>query len=443
MGIPSFSGCTAGSYCSDQQATKVGDKQTQIYHRTVTTLTGQGPAYTGSKTETYIIKPNAAGVDTWTLAATSTDGGRTQTFTDAAGADVRKSMAPGGNLNKNIQAQVQKTVSSGGAKQGLVALPGTSGSLEKLTPEQQKAVGVISPSTSDDKGSQLAERDAKTQKAGTRDSFRKDLVYPVTLKLEHQDVVKFNMLKFRPRALQTGGDLNPVGDRPSGDIIGTVVLPIPAGISDQNSCNWGQDELDPFKALGVDIAKTSIVQGIGAGMKTLGDAATAVADNSGDAGSAVANKFVEAATGTQNILSRTQGRVVNPNMELLFVGPSLRSFAFTFKFSARGKEESVRIRDIIRFFKQGMAPIRTDAQLFLKAPHTFQIQYLHKKNPHKFLNKFKECALKDCSVQYTPVGEYATFHDGAMVSYSMTLQFQELEPVFNDEYTQEDGDIGF
>jgi len=299
------------------------------------------------------------------------------------------------------------------------------------------------PAEGADQGSQLAERDARTQRAGTRDSFRKDLVYPVTLKLTHQDVIKFNMLKFRPRALQTGGDLNPVGDRPSGDIIGTVVLPIPAGISDQNSCNWGQDELDPFKALGVDIAQTSIVQGIGAGMNTLGDAATSVANNSGDAGSAVANKFVEAATGTQNILSRTQGRVVNPNMELLFTGPSLRSFAFTFKFSAREKDESVRIRDIIRFFKQGMAPIRTEAQMFLKAPHTFQIQYLHKNNPHKFLNKFKECALKDCSVQYTPVGEYATFHDSAMVSYSMTLQFQELEPVFNDEYTQQDGDIGF
>jgi hypothetical protein len=54
MSIPAFSGCTNGSYCSNQAATKVGSNQTQIYHRTVTTLSGQGPAYTGSETKTYI-----------------------------------------------------------------------------------------------------------------------------------------------------------------------------------------------------------------------------------------------------------------------------------------------------------------------------------------------------------------------------------------------------
>jgi hypothetical protein len=304
-----------------------------------------------------------------------------------------------------------------------------------------KATGETN--TGDNQGSQLAERDIGTQQKGTRDKFRTDLVYPTTLKLTHQDVIKFNMIKYRPRSLNTGGDLNPIGDRPGGDIIGTVVLPIPAGISDTNSANWGSDELDPFKALGVDIAQTSIVQGIGAGVNKLGDAATAISDNSGDAGSALANKFVEAATGTQNILSRTKGTVVNPNMELLFLGPSLRPFTFNFKLSSRSKEESVMVRDIIRFFKQGMSPIRTEANLFLKAPHTFQIKYLHKNGDHKFLNKFKECALQSFSVQYTPEGQYATFHDGAMVSYQITMQFQELEPVFNDDYGLQDGEIGF
>jgi ribosomal protein L19 len=117
-----------------------------------------------------------------------------------------------------------------------------------------KATGETN--TGDNQGSQLAERDIGTQQKGTRDKFRTDLVYPTTLKLTHQDVIKFNMIKYRPRSLNTGGDLNPIGDRPGGDIIGTVVLPIPAGISDTNSANWGSDELDTFKALGVVIAKT-------------------------------------------------------------------------------------------------------------------------------------------------------------------------------------------
>jgi hypothetical protein len=118
----------------------------------------------------------------------------------------------------------------------------------------------------------------------------------------------------------------------------------------------------------------------------------------------------------------------------LFQGPTLRPFSFTFKLSARSKEEAKAIRSIIRFFKQGMSPIRTQSQLFLKAPHTFQIEYLHRKKEHNFLNKFKECALQSFSVDYTPEGQYATFTDGAMVSYQISMQFQELEPIFNDDY---------
>ena len=94
-----------------------------------------------------------------------------------------------------------------------------------------------------------------------------------------------------------------------------------------------------------------------------------------------------------------------------------------------------------------MSPQRSKSNLFLKAPHTFQIQYLHRDEEHKFLNQFKECALQSFSVSYTPEGQYATFTDGAMVSYQITMQFQELEPIFNDDYTN-DGtnpspDIGY
>ena len=62
-----------------------------------------------------------------------------------------------------------------------------------------------------------------------------------------------------------------------------------------------------------------------------------------------------------------------------------------------------------------------------------------------FLNKFKECALTNCSVNYTPEGNYMSY-DGkerSMTSYEMTLQFQELVPLFDDDYGTNDTDIGF
>jgi hypothetical protein len=126
-------------------------------------------------------------------------------------------------------------------------------------------------------------------------------------------------------------------------------------------------------------------------------------------------------------------------MELLFGGPSLRSFTFSFKLASRSETESEMIRKIIRFFKQGSAAQKSESNLFLRAPHTFQLKYLHKNEEHKFLNKFKECALQSFGVSYTPEGQYATFQDGAMVSYQITMQFQELEPIFNEDY---EGGIG-
>ena len=139
--------------------------------------------------------------------------------------------------------------------------------------------------------------------------------------------------------------------------------------------------------------------------------------------------------------------MINPNLELLFSGPALRTFSFQFKLNAREAAESREIVKILRFFKQGSAAQKSKSHLFLKSPHTFQIQYLHRgpegdENP--FMNKIKECALQSVAVNYTPEGNYATFDDGAMTSYELTLQFSELEPVFNNDYDQDnDATIGF
>ena len=53
---------------------------------------------------------------------------------------------------------------------------------------------------------------------------------------------------------------------------------------------------------------------------------------------------------------------------------------------------------------------------FLSLPG-FQSQNYIKGKEHPSLNKFKDCALKTCHVDYTPQGTYATFPDGVMHSY--------------------------
>ena len=61
---------------------------------------------------------------------------------------------------------------------------------------------------------------------------------------------------------------------------------------------------------------------------------------------------------------------------------------------------------------------------------------------HQFIGRIKECALQSITTNYTPEGQYATFNDGVMVSYQITMQFSELEPIFNDDYNELTG-IGY
>ena len=131
----------------------------------------------------------------------------------------------------------------------------------------------------------------------------------------------------------------------------------------------------------------------------------------------------------------------------LFKCPALRPFSCKFKLTPRSADESKEVIKIIRFFKQGMAPIRSQSNLFLKSPHTFRIAYLHRGADgqlHRGLNMFKEVALQGFGVNYTPNGNYATYSDGIPVAYEISMTFTELEPVFNDDYpTDNDASIGF
>jgi len=282
------------------------------------------------------------------------------------------------------------------------------------------------------------------EKEGTRNNFP-NLKYPINLKSESQDVIKFNMVKYEPKKFQA--ERLEFGERTIAKgkderIIGRVVLPIPAGISDMNACNWGGQDINAFDAGTQNLAMTTIGEG-GAGFSdTFKKLAEGIQGSNAEVKAAITAAFTASATSTNQVLQRTSGLVINQNLELLFGGPTLRPFSFTFKMSAREEGEAEEIRSIIRFFKQGMSPIRTQSSLFLKTPHTFQIEYLHKGKEHKFLNKFKECALTSFSVNYTPEGQYATYTDGAMVSYEMQMQFTELEPIFNDDYGKGTGSSG-
>ena len=56
----------------------------------------------------------------------------------------------------------------------------------------------------------------------------------------------------------------------------------------------------------------------------------------------------------------------------------------------------------------------------------------------------KECAMTSFEVDYTPDGNYSTYEDGVMTSYTISMSMKELEPVFYEDYDDLHTDaIGF
>ena len=288
---------------------------------------------------------------------------------------------------------------------------------------------------------------------GTRTDFG-NLRYPKDMN-GSQDYIQFSMLEYKPKDLIGGGTLG-VGDRPrvgfnqdggGRTIMGTCVLPIQSGIKDNNAADWGENRMNAADLIKGSLALSALGDKGEAG--ALDKIADSVEKNTGVLKEGFRQLFVNKMTGVQGILKRTKGATINPNLELLFNGPTLRPFSFQFRLSARNKTEAEEIIKIIRFFKQGMAPIRTKGNLFLLAPHTFQVHFVHAPSDgeHPYIGKMKECALKTFSTDYTPENNYSTLKDGFMTSYTISMEFQELEPVYNDDYTNLDGNsdsqIGF
>jgi hypothetical protein len=144
----------------------------------------------------------------------------------------------------------------------------------------------------------------------------------------------------------------------------------------------------------------------------------------------------------ESILARGAGIVPNSNLELLFRGPTLRQFQFAYRFSPRSEGEAKDVRRIIRFFKQGSAARKLNASggagqasVFLGSPNVFKLEYKTTKGKSiAGVNKFKICALQGVSVNYAPDGQWSAYEEGQPVSYTMTLGFQEIEPIYESDY---------
>ena len=293
--------------------------------------------------------------------------------------------------------------------------------------------------------------------------------YPYTMIAETTDYLQIDVVEYESIAQLSGGSLtNVAGSRRNQgkNKKKTILLPIPSNISDTNAARYGSSELNSIAGaaiggiVGVMEAGGAFSKGVDAGankvMDEIGQTITNVTNKSGGLEgfqgfftrqlAASAAGMLGANITPNQLLARTQGEILNPNMELLFNGPTLRSFRFSFKMTPRNSTEAGEIKQIINCFKQSMAPKvgSSNSEInraggtntFLRTPNVFELTYRQGSGEHQFLNKFKQCFLESVSVNYTADGTYATYADGTPVSMVMDLSFKEIEPVYDVDYTE-------
>ena len=273
----------------------------------------------------------------------------------------------------------------------------------------------------------------------------------------YKNIAAGDMFKKDKKGNITGGkkeqyfaSVSDVDDRYKGkEVIGRVYLPMQPGLQDASSVSWNQETMNPFD-ISMAASSGGAVEGasrggnesLGQGLGNLGGSIKEIIDSAD-------SKSVAAFTAGQiigkNVLARTTGKAINNNLELLFTGPTLRTFAYSYRFTPREEKESLMIKKIIRFFKKSMAPNRGPQRIFLESPNVFKLKYIYgpTKNQHPFLNKIKMCALQSFDVQYTPDGSYSTYDDGSMTSYQVSLQFGELNPIYAEDYDESENDMGY
>ena len=267
------------------------------------------------------------------------------------------------------------------------------------------------------------------------------------------DFVTFTAYKYKAAGLNNPGlGLILKGDTSDARIgakLESITLPILPNISEANAVRWGKDSLNQIQAMAAEVAKGTIMTTVNGGVveglkELLGSGSKAVKDvleNNRGMGAQIVAHFAGQAVGA-NILGRSTGAVMNPNMELLFEGPTLRTFNFTFKFRPRNKYEQKEVKNIIKAFKRNMAVQRNDGELFLLTPNIFKVAYHHNGEPHPFMNRLKPCAMTSFNVSYTPDGNYMTYEDGGMTGYDVGFTMSEIVPIYGDDQKDTDG-MGF
>ena len=231
----------------------------------------------------------------------------------------------------------------------------------------------------------------------------------------------------------------------------SIILYMPEDISTGYRTNWSGKN---FSNMGRDILSTAggdnPGQMIQNAANALGDAFTQGLQNAGtQAIIDVIAKTTGESISPNDVFAATRGVIFNPNSELMFGGFDLRNFALNYKLVPRNKPEADNIKKIINVFRKAALPSfsagsdlplgnllgqgKNQSANFIRVPSVCRVSFMRGGSINTDVPQYKMCAITQVDINYTPDGTYATYEDGSMVAYGLSLNFQEMKLIYSEE----------
>lgn len=261
-----------------------------------------------------------------------------------------------------------------------------------------------------------------------------ELVYPL-----HDELANYLVFDIRPRrdVGNVGG-----GSENSSTEANSIALYVPDGIVSTAVTEY---EVKSMGALGT--AVMNIKKAIDSPQN---DLAQAIGDNAGQMISGMMSEMTDGITGGLSNLA--VGQAVNPREEQTLRGIPFRTWNFTFDFYPRSPNEAKLVNEIIYTFRNSMLPNTTSVNFF-KGSNKKDVGSKEQITPNYFnypnvfdiyfdgpvagkIDGFLPSVLTSCEVDHTGGQKFATYYDGQILKTSMTLAFQEIRILSQNNYNR-------
>ncbi len=230
-----------------------------------------------------------------------------------------------------------------------------------------------------------------------------------------------------------------------------IILFMPEDLGSEMTGQWG--------AAGWGLAAKALMET--AGTKNLDTIKDAIINTVGQAGEAMVggvkiakyeliksgiNGITGGNANLNQVMGGISGTIINPNVEMMYESPDLRTFSLNFKMVPRSADEAAEIKKICTTFRRAMLPryggqalaglVKNNGGL-LTIPKMVQPTFMTGSSPNEYIPQYKPCVISGVTINYTPDGAWAAYEGGSPVATNLSISFKETKLIFEQEVTME------